>query len=423
MRTHSRLRHGIMTTLLLLTGGLPPWDAGPSHAATAQNPHGTLDIECEACHVTDSWTVSARPKDFDHARTGYLLEGRHRSIACAGCHADPMFSRVGIACADCHLDVHRAELGSSCEGCHSPTGWDVRNESIERHARTRFPLMGAHAVADCEACHVGVEPTEFASTPVACGGCHRDTYAATTEPDHGLAGFESDCEICHPPAARGWAAPSYVHPQSFALLGIHATTDCSECHNPVFAGTSVLCIDCHEADYIAAVDPDHDGGSLPHTCEDCHGFSGWAGADFNHDVHWPLTGAHRSVACLTCHDNGYSGTPSECIGCHQTEYDATTDPDHVATGFGQDCETCHNTIRWDDTDWDHDILFPIYSGKHRNEWDACVDCHVTAQDYAIFECIFCHEHRQSEVDDEHSEVDDYVYTSAGCFDCHPRGDN
>ncbi|MDO9173009.1 MAG: hypothetical protein Q7W29_14380, partial [bacterium] len=71
--------------------------------------------------------------------------------------------------------------------------------------------------------------------------------------------------------------------------------------------------------------------------------------------------------------------------------------------------------------WNHDTLFPIYSGRHDNEWNACVDCHVTPTNYAVFECIFCHEHNRTETDQQHQGESGYVYQSAACFQCHPRG--
>ncbi len=66
--------------------------------------------------------------------------------------------------------------------------------------------------------------------------------------------------------------------------------------------------------------------------------------------------------------------------------------------------------------------FPIYSGEHAGEWDACVDCHVVPNDFGIFECIFCHAHTQEEMDDEHEEVGGYTYESQACFNCHPNGE-
>jgi hypothetical protein len=74
--------------------------------------------------------------------------------------------------------------------------------------------------------------------------------------------------------------------------------------------------------------------------------------------------------------------------------------------------------------FDHDdLFFPIYSGKHDGEWDECSDCHTEPTNYSVFSCITCHEHNQSEMDNEHREVSGYVYDSDACYNCHPNGDS
>ena len=44
----------------------------------------------------------------------------------------------------------------------------------------------------------------------------------------------------------------------------------------------------------------------------------------------------------------------------------------------------------------HDAYFPIYSGKHKGEWNDCVDCHIQSSNYKIFSCINCHEHNNAQ---------------------------
>ncbi len=150
--------------------------------------------------------------------------------------------------------------------------------------------------------------------------------------------------------------------------------------------------------------------------------NGWEPASFDHNqTAFPLDGAHLNLDCQSCHAGGYVGTPTDCYACHADEY-TTADPDHASAGFPTTCETCHNTSDWDDANWDHDDFFPIYSGAHRDEWSVCDDCHVAAGNPAVFECIFCHEHNQSETDSDHDEVSGYVYESHACLSCHPDGE-
>ena len=105
------------------------------------------------------------------------------------------------------------------------------------------------------------------------------------------------------------------------------------------------------------------------------------------------------------------------------EYNNTTDPNHTASGFGTDCAQCHDETAWGNATFDHDSqFFPIYSGNHNGEWNACTDCHNNASDYSVFTCIDCHEHDdQNSVNDDHNEVSGYSYNSNACFNCHPNG--
>jgi len=112
----------------------------------------------------------------------------------------------------------------------------------------------------------------------------------------------------------------------------------------------------------------------------------------------------------------------ECVACHQTEYNNTADPNHGGAQFPNTCEDCHSTTAWTPANWDHDgQYFPIFSGKHREAWDTCMDCHMTPNDYSQFECINCHEHNKTDMDDDHSEVNGYTWESQACLTCHPDG--
>ena len=42
------------------------------------------------------------------------------------------------------------------------------------------------------------------------------------------------------------------------------------------------------------------------------------------------SGVHATQACATCHKNNvYKGTPRDCVGCHQPNYNATRNPNHA----------------------------------------------------------------------------------------------
>lgn len=395
----------------------------PVGAQPAGSPHGELAAPCAACHVEAAAGDRDSVPPFDHDTTGFALHGAHRGVECTACHGSLRFAHVGSLCADCHADVHAGLLGFDCEECHTERGWEDRNRMRERHDLTSFPLRGAHAQADCDACHRGDPAPAYAGTPVDCYACHADAYHATTEPAHEPAGFGHDCTECHDFTAVAWGGDRFLHPNTFPLTGAHARIACASCHTDGFGTLDTACYACHQADYESADDPDHVAATFPLDCAACHTTRAWEPADFDHDATaFALTGAHRTTDCASCHATGYAGTPTDCDACHQADYESA-DPDHVAAGFPVDCAACHGTGAWEPADWDHDTLFPIYSGRHRNEWDACTDCHVVAADYQVFECIFCHEHSRGETDSDHSDVNDYAYLSTACFECHPRGED
>jgi hypothetical protein len=164
-------------------------------------------------------------------------------------------------------------------------------------------------------------------------------------------------------------------------------------------------------------------------CEMCHTTDpDWAPADFPiHNNYYPLNGAHALISnnCAICHNGDYNNTPNTCFECHSSDYNGTTNPNHVNAGFPTDCEACHSEDDWTPATFDHDgMYFPIYSGRHEDEWTLCTECHMTSGNYAIFNCLDCHEHNnQNDVDDDHSEVSGYEYTSTACLNCHPDGEN
>jgi hypothetical protein len=75
------------------------------------DPHGGQfgNRACDECHATDSFRIAA----FDHSRTRYPLDGKHRTVPCASCHpsatgpdgrAVRVYRPLGTACRDCHTE-------------------------------------------------------------------------------------------------------------------------------------------------------------------------------------------------------------------------------------------------------------------------------------------------------------------------------
>lgn len=244
--------------------------------------HGFAAKGCGDCHDASGW----RPARFEHERrAGYRLDGAHVSLACGRCHVEDLRAAVPRSCDGCHRDPHRGDLGIRCSGCHDSNRWESRFRS-DAHARTAFPLSGAHAVIPCEACHEDRFARGFVGAAARCADCHQDAVAsaALTSIDHIQAGFGDDCERCHTPW-RFSTATFPEHESCFQIIGgEHAGIPCLGCHSSLDGlqidgrceTRNASCTSCHEHDR-ANTDDEH--GDVPgyqyedRKCYECHRFA------------------------------------------------------------------------------------------------------------------------------------------------------
>ncbi len=315
---------------------------------------------------------------------------------------------------------HGENFKISCGVCHSATSWklDPKVYSFD-HDKTILPLTGQHKQLGCRACHPSLVFSDAGNT---CIDCHTDIHEQTTG---------ADCGRCH--TTNSWIVENTtkLHQQSrFPLVGAHYTADCGSCHKSAnklrFEPLGIECYDCHQQNYLSAIKPNHVLGKYSKNCIECHYFSSfsWIGAGFNHSF-FPLTGGHDLPDCSRCHTNGtFQGLSPECVSCHLNNYNSTTNPNHVTSGFPTNCSLCHTLAPgWKPASYtSHDAqYFPIYSGKHQGTWSSCSVCHTNPANFAQFTCIDCHEHNKSSMDGKHGDVGGYVYSSQACYQCHPTG--
>lgn len=378
--------------------------------------------ECQLCHTSVNWTETS----FNHDLTSFPLTGAHVNSDCNACHASG-YAGTSMECSSCHqtnfdnsTNPNHGASGISlqCASCHSTVAWVPSTFS---HTETGFELVGAHVTVDCSECH----SINTSNATPECFACHEDGY--NNAEDHLAQNYPKECEVCH--NTVNWLEATFDHSvTNFPLTGAHVNSDCSECHVSGYSGTSTECSSCHQIDFDNSTNPNHKSLGLSTTCSTCHTTDpNWEPASFpNHNNYYQLLGAHATIAnnCIDCHNSDYNNTPTDCFGCHESDYNGTTDPSHTSAQFSTDCETCHSVNAWSPSTFDHDSqYFPIYSGKHRNEWNQCSECHTIQNNYSLFSCIDCHEHsNKSEVDNDHNEVNNYVYESTACYDCHPKGD-
>ena len=220
------------------------------HARVMDSSKGNADCAaCHAEHVGRSFELIRWPSPgrsgFDHAQTGYRLEGKHRSLQCNQCHnatkidprekagilvkdLDRTFLGLRTECTSCHTDTHRGQLGAQCTSCHSQEAW--KPVTGFDHQRTRFPLTGLHSRVSCQQCHDvsrGNPVARYAGLNFSdCSGCHRDPHRGA---------FTAGCTQCH--STAGWSVSKatltsrFDHSSTrYPLIGKHATVACSSCH-------------------------------------------------------------------------------------------------------------------------------------------------------------------------------------------------
>jgi hypothetical protein len=85
------------------------WQQTPNCESCHKDVHGlefaALRAGCASCHSTQAWGAAA----YDHSRTRFRLDGKHRSVSCAGCHRTGVgrevawrFRGTPLECAGCH---------------------------------------------------------------------------------------------------------------------------------------------------------------------------------------------------------------------------------------------------------------------------------------------------------------------------------
>ncbi|MFN7942612.1 MAG: NAD(P)-binding domain-containing protein [Thermoanaerobaculia bacterium] len=365
---------------------------------------------CTACHNTTSWSAAT----FDHTRAGFPLEGAHRALACSQCHARG-YAGTPAECYACHQsdfqgarDPNHVQAGfpTSCSSCHSTTAWQPATFD---HARSSFPLEGAHRTIPCADCH----RSGYSGTPADCYSCHRTDYQNTRDPNHVTTGFPTTCQSCHGPTA--WRPANFDHARtSFPLTGAHAGVQCQACHASGYTGTPRDCYSCHRTDYQNTRNPDHAQAGYPTACESCHTTAAWQPASFNHNsTDFPLTGAHTTVECQACHASGYAGTPRDCYSCHRTDYQNTRNPNHAQQGYPTTCESCHTTAAWQPANFNHNTTgFPL-TGAHTTV--ECQACHASGYAGTPTDCYSCH---RTDFDNTHDPDHRAAGFPTTCETCH-----
>ncbi len=360
---------------------------------------------------------------------------------CATCHTNET-NRQEFTCVVCHEheqpemdNKHSGITGyvfqsSDCLFCHP----DGEKGDFREHDTQFFPIFtGDHAGEwdECATCHTN----ETNRQEFSCVVCHEHEQPEMDNKHSGITGYvfqSSDCLFCHPNGEKG---EFREHDTEFfpIFTGDHAGEwdECATCHTNETNRQEFTCVVCHEHEQ-PEMDNKHSGITgyvfQSSDCLFCHP-DGEKGEFREHDTEFfPIfTGDHAGEwdECATCHTNETNRQEFSCVVCHEHEQPEMDNKHSGITGYvfqSTDCLFCHPDGEKGDFR-EHDTqFFPIFTGDHAGEWDSCDICHNVPENREIFTCLDCHEHRQSKMDDKHlGEVNDYVYDSNACYECHPNG--
>ncbi len=329
-----------------------------------KDPHdGRFGLRCQSCHVVEGWRIvrSSSGERAFHEKTRFPLKGAHADVGCAACHGPWPGVRAkfkGLAfqrCDTCHVDAHEGQLAThgkapDCDACHSEQGFAPAKYALADHARSRYPLEGAHEAVPCRACHEESAALkaripkvvlaelrkkklqalfsevrfDFAKPLERCDSCHDDAHQAQFK---GTA-----CDACHRVESFRKLGFDHQRDSRYPLEGAHRDVKCEKCHwapgpkavvkyKPLETACRACHLDVHAGQFAAR--------GAPAKCEACHELAGWKRLKFVHEAPFTtflLEGKHASTQCERCHHpvtlaegvkaTQYRGLPRSCEGCH-----------------------------------------------------------------------------------------------------------
>ena len=251
------------------------------------------------------------------------------------------------------------------------------------------------------------------SLMILCAGLFFKT--PQTDSPHG-SGFKISCKTCH--SSKGWLLDREIYSfnhnaTQLPLTGQHSLASCRQCHPTLkFSEAKSNCVDCHTDVHQSTAGFD---------CSRCHISVSWMVNNIN-EIHrlsrFPLVGAHQTIDCIQCHMFEslirFDVSGVECIDCHRANYIAAGNPNHIQSGFSEDCSICHpvNSFQWAGAGFSHNF-FPLNQGHSALK---CSDCHTTSvYSDAKPDCNGCHQVSYSSTSDPNHSIMGF---STECALCH-----
>ena len=361
--------------------------------------------------------------DFDHASTGFVLNGQHQNVRCETCHTQGTFKGTPKDCASCHgwnnpraqssvMPRNHIPLGNaSCESCHSATQAQFADASrtfshtsvaaltcVNCHSSQNphpgvmtNPADATHQAAlaqgqPCDKCHTTVEFTglkmpanHIPTAPVACTACHTassfSVMPSLSAIHANIQNTSANCIQCHSVAnaALYRSANNLIKAPDAAHIPM-GSLGCEACH--VGANSSMATTPVADGANFANSLFNH--ASATKTCADCHGATVTSGTFVGvlprtigslTPIHVPAT-----ASCDSCHGAAPAGLVP-AVGM-KTFANAQFDHGGVTTG----CVNCHGPAISNNSFYGITslIVMPASSGAnaHMPTSTTCESCHA-----------------------------------------------
>ena len=328
------------------------------------------------------------------AVAGVPLSAAHRTLGCEAA-TRPAFQAGQVPATGAtrrsirrRVAAHQsAGFPTQCDAVPPPShsSW---TQAVFKH-KSYFPLAGLHATQACATCH---KNNVYKGTSARLRRLPPRQLRQDDEPGPRRRRVPDDVRVV-PPLHRS-DVERVVQPREHLYAGrrtrhagVHRVPQEQRLqgHVPRLRRVSPHRLRPHD-------EPGPCGGGLPDDVRvvppaGVPSFSTTAG--FNHTSVFTLAGLHATQACTACHKNNvYKGTPRDCVGCHRTDYDRTTNPNHAAAGFATTCDSCHKAS---DTAWRANVSHATFALVGTHATQACAACHKNSVYKGTpRDCVGCH---------------------------------
>ena len=338
--------------------------------------HSQYPLNCQECHLCKNPTAAKPclkicPKFVRKGvSTKHTLKEAPEIIV-----IDTLATEYTPVVFDHRLHASMSQMNGGCESCHhhNPPGKILpcstcHQKGVKRSDLSKPSLKGAYHQL-CISCHREWN-TEW-KTKSNCTACHKKAQA-----HFDVKEAQKQARHLFPTPKRpkqfvlktDWPDEPIVtfhhneHIETFGLKceACHKKTNCSDCHKTegheeitkkkLAALSHENCMPCHKT-------------AIEKNCTFCH--SKKERKTFDHaQTGWPLKPFHKSLACTECHKNGFKR-------------------------LNTDCNSCHNTNKWQPGTFDHSITGIELDENHRDT--DCDECHVNRNFAKKPQCTDCHD--------------------------------